>query len=84
MLKDQFLELQVDLAAAVVDLLLGAADDLLGLRFGVAAAEMVQELHQSEGQAGGHDRHHDNQNDLVLVSTDKPFRGHMAHRGFGR
>ena len=47
-----FLDFQLGLAAAVLHLLLGAADDLLGFRFGVATAEMVQQRLQHEGQGG--------------------------------
>ncbi len=47
-----FLDFQLGLAAAVLHLLLGPADDLLGFQFGVAAAEMVQQRLQQEGQSG--------------------------------
>ena len=65
LLKDQLLQLQIDLAAAVVHLLLGAVDDLAGLGFGVPAPQMVQELHQGEGQNGGHHRHDEDQNSVM-------------------
>ena len=51
-----FLDFQLGLAAAVLHLLLGAADDLLGFRFGVATAQMVQQRLQHEGQGGSEHR----------------------------
>ena len=50
----QFLDLQLGLAAAVLHLLLGPADDLLGFRFGVPALQVVQHPRQRERQDDGH------------------------------
>ena len=69
LLKGQLLQFQLDLPAAVVHLLLGALDDLRGLRFGVPPPQIVQELHQGEGQSAGDHRHHDDQKDSVRNQT---------------
>ncbi len=51
-----FLDLQLGLAAAVLHVLLGPADDLLGFRFGISTAQVVQQPHQREGQDDGQHR----------------------------
>ena len=50
LLEGQLLDFQFGLAAAVLDLLLGLADDLAGLRLGVLAAQPVQQPHHEKRQ----------------------------------